>query len=76
VKASLSLVRVRARDRRIVKAPLSFIVGCRGADRRHPGTAAAFSRETGQLGQPIRGAAGDGQLSQPIRGVGGDGGAS
>jgi len=46
-----------------VKASLSWLailVGCRGVDRPHPGTAAAFAIEVGQPGQTIRGVTGDG----------------
>ncbi|MEO8554746.1 MAG: hypothetical protein ABI678_32435 [Kofleriaceae bacterium] len=46
-----------------MKASLSLVAlfaACRGAERPHPGTAAAFAIEVGQAGQMIRGVAGDG----------------
>lgn len=43
-------------------------MGCRGVDRPHPGTAAAFAIEVGKPGQTIRGVAGDGARTFVARG--------
>jgi outer membrane protein assembly factor BamB len=45
-----------------------LFVGCRGADRPHPGTAGSFATEIGKAGQSLRGVAGDGASVFAARG--------